>query len=104
VTTTTPPPPESPIVTPSGPGTSASSADLPADRPFGTVAATELPQGLDQTATAHGFTPGSRVRVTLEPGGVALGTPVVAADGTVTTRFSTIGLVAGLYTVDWTPA
>jgi hypothetical protein len=70
--------------------------------PFGTVAFPVIRVGQEQTATGHGFPPGGLVKVTLEPDGIDLGTFQAAADGTVTTRFSTAHLLPGLHTVRWT--
>jgi hypothetical protein len=71
---------------------------------YGSVAKPVLELGQEQTATGHNFTPGTLVKVTLEPNDVDLGTFTVAPDGTVTTRFATTGLLAGPHTVTWTPA
>ncbi len=71
-------------------------------RQYGTVARPAIPAGHQQTATGHNFVPGSRVRVSLQPEGIELGTFTVAADGTVTTRFATTGLQLGSHTVRWT--
>lgn len=71
---------------------------------YGTVALPVLQLGQEQSATGHNFTPGTLVKVTLEPDGIDLGTYTVAPDGTVTTRFATTNLTAGTHTVRWTPA
>lgn len=89
--------------TPSATPTLTPSSSPVAGAPYGTVAATVLALGQDQIAIGHNFTPGTAVRVTLAPTGTDLGTYPVAADGTVTTRFSTAGLGAGTYRVTWTP-
>jgi hypothetical protein len=70
---------------------------------YGTVALPVLELGRQQTATGHNFTPGTRVKITLEPDSIELGTATVAPDGTVTTRFATKTLLAGPHTVTWTP-
>lgn len=70
---------------------------------YGTVEHPVIDLGQEQSATGHNFTPGTLVKVTLEPDGRDLGTATVAPDGTVTTRFATTGLLAGPHTVTWTP-
>jgi hypothetical protein len=70
---------------------------------YGSVTKPVLELGQEQTATGHNFTPGTLVKVTLEPDGIDLGTFPVAPDGTVTTRFATTALLAGPHTVTWTP-
>ena len=71
---------------------------------YGTVALPVVELGQQQTATGHNFTPGTLVKVTLEPDSIDLGTSTVAPDGTITTRFATKSLMAGPHTVTWTPA
>jgi hypothetical protein len=74
-----------------------------AKEPYGTVALPVLGMGQEQTATGHDFTPGTMVRVTVEPTGIDLGTFPAGPDGTVTTRFTTRSLTSGSHTVRWTP-
>ena len=71
---------------------------------YGTVADQVIDLGQQQTAVGHNFVPGSKVKVTVEPDGVDLGTVEAAPDGTVTTRFDTSRLLAGQHTVVWTPS
>ena len=90
VTTPAPPPasttsPSTTSPTPISPTPISPTPTPDAAQPYGTVVAPELLVGLAQTAIGHGFVPGNRVRVTLEPGGVDLGTQTVAPDGTITT-------------------
>lgn len=70
---------------------------------YGTVTDQVIDLGQQQTAVGHNFAPGTRVKVTLEPGHVDLGTAQAAQDGTVTTHFDTSRLLAGQHTVNWTP-
>jgi hypothetical protein len=85
--------------------TSDNAASTPTtEAAYGTVALPVLQLGQEQTATGHNFTPATLVTVTLEPDGIDLGTQTVAPDGTITTRFATTGLLAGIHTVRWTPA
>jgi hypothetical protein len=89
-----------------GTSTQATAAACPpatAGEYFGTVDKQVLDLGQEQTAVGHNFVPGSRVKVTLEPDALDLGTVQTAADGTVTTRFDTSRLLAGEHTVTWTP-
>jgi hypothetical protein len=87
------------------PGPTPSSAALTpsAGATYGTVALPVVELGQQQTATGHNFTPGTLVKITLEPDSIELGTATVAPDGTVTTRFATKTLLAGPHTVTWTP-
>jgi hypothetical protein len=68
---------------------------------YGTVETPVIPLGRAQTATGHNFSPGALVQMTLEPGGIDLGTFPVGSDGTVTARFGTTSLNPGTYTVTW---
>jgi hypothetical protein len=99
------PPPAASSATPVTPdeetATSAEPQPPPGPPSFGTVAMSVLPVGSQQTATGHNFTPGTAVRVILEPVGTDLGTRIADADGTVTTHFSTADLTVGTYTVTW---
>lgn len=70
---------------------------------YGTVTDQVIDLGQQQTAVGHNFAPGTRVKVTLEPDHVDLGTAQAAQDGTVTTHFDTGRLLAGQHTVNWTP-
>jgi hypothetical protein len=92
-----------PAVTPTvaTPTSAADAVDPVADPPYGTFARPVIPAGHQQTATGHNFTPGSRIRVTLQPEGIDLGTFTAGSDGTVTTRFATTGLLVGSHTVNW---
>ena len=102
VTTPAPPPASTTSPSTTSPTPISPTPTPDAAQPYGTVVAPELLVGLAQTAIGHGFVPGNRVRVTLEPGGVDLGTQTVAPDGTITTSFSTAGLTVGGYTLRWT--
>jgi hypothetical protein len=61
-----------------------------------------IPVGQEQIAIGHNFTPGTRVKVTIEPAGIVLGTFTVGPDGTVATHFDTATLAPGIHTVRWT--
>ncbi len=93
-----------PAVTPDAvvPTSADDSADPAVGPPYGTVARPLIPAGQQQTATGHDFAPGSRVRVTLQPEGIELGTFTAAPDGSVTTHYATTGLLVGSHTVRWT--
>jgi hypothetical protein len=69
---------------------------------YGTVARPVIRAGQQQTATGHNFAAGTRIRVTLLPEGIDLGTHTAAPDGTVTTQFATTGVKLGNHTVRWT--
>lgn len=70
---------------------------------YGTVADPTIDLGQEQTAVGHNFVPGSKVKISIEPDGMDLGTVEAAPDGTVTKRFDTSRLLAGQHTVTWTP-